>query len=103
MTVTAGSTDGFKYTSVIYGAGAFGYGVGSAEVPVEIDRLAGGGNGGGIETLWERNTWLIHPFGFKQTSTPSAVSFTQAELSTAAVWDRVVDRKLVPMAFLVTN
>lgn len=103
LTVTAGSTDGFKYTSIIYGADAFGYGVGAAEVPVEVEREAAQGNGGGIETLWERNTWILHPFGFQQTGTPAAVSFTQAELATAAVWDRVVDRKLVPMSFLVTN
>lgn len=103
MTVTAGTTSGFKYTSVLFGAGAFGYGVGSPDVPVEVERYADKGNGGGIETLWVRNTWLLHPFGFQQTGTPAAVSFTQAELATAAVWDRVVERKNVPMAFLVTN
>ena len=103
MTVTAGGTDGFKYTSVIYGQGAFGYGEGSAEVPVEVDREAAQANGGGIETLWERNTWLLHPFGFQQLTTPAAVSFTQAELATAAVWDRVLDRKLVPLSYLITN
>lgn len=103
LTVTAGTTDGFKYTSVIFGANAFGYGVGSPEVPVEVEREAAQGNGGGIETLWERNTWILHPFGFQQTGTPAAVSFTQTELATAAVWDRVVDRKLVPMSFLITN
>lgn len=104
LPVVAGTTDGFKYTSVIYGAGAFGYGEGEPEVPVELDRKAEGGNGGGIETLWERKTWILHPFGFKQVGTPAVgASFTLAELATAAVWDRVVDRKLVPMAFLITN
>lgn len=103
LPVVAGSTSGFKYTTVIYGPGAFGFGVGSAEVPVEVEREAAQANGGGIETLWERNTWVLHPFGFQQTGTPAAVSFTLAELSTAAVWDRVVDRKLVPLAYLVTN
>lgn len=103
MSVTAGTTDGFKYTSVAFGPGAFGYGVGSPDTPVEIEREAAQANGGGIETLWERNTWLLHPFGFQQTGTPAANSFTQAELATAAVWDRVLDRKLIPMAALVTN
>lgn len=103
MTVTAGATDGFKYTSVLYGADAWGFGVGSAEVPVAVDRKEEQGNGGGIETLWERNTWLLHPFGFQQLTTPAAVSFTQTELATAAVWDRVVDRKLIPIAYLITN
>lgn len=99
----AGSTDGFKYVSVLFGQGAFGYGVGSPEVPVEIEREAAQADGGGIETLWERNTWLLHPFGFQQTGTPTGNSFTQAELSTAAVWTRVLERKLIPMAFLITN
>lgn len=103
MTVTAGTTDGFKYTSVIFGAGAFGYGVGMPEVPVEVEREAAQGDGGGIETLWERNTWLLHPFGFQQTGTPAGLSFTQAELAAAAQWDRILERKLVPISFLVTN
>mgnify|MGYP000058715201 CR=1 FL=1 len=103
MTVTAGTTSGFKYTSVLFGAGAFGYGVGSPEVPVEVEREAAQGNGGGIETLWVRNTWILHPFGFKATGTPAGQSFTQAELGTAATVDRVLDRKLIPMAFLTTN
>jgi hypothetical protein len=103
LTVTAGSTNGFKYTSVLFGSGAFGYGVGSPITPVAIDRNEEQGDGGGIETLWVRNTWLLHPFGFEQTGTPSGISFTQAELATAAVWSRVLARKLVPLSYLVTN
>ena len=103
LTVTAGSTNGFKYTSVLFGPGAFGYGVGSPITPVAIDRNEEQGDGGGIETLWVRNTWLLHPFGFQQTGTPDGVSFTQEELALAAQWDRVLPRKNVPMAYLVTN
>jgi hypothetical protein len=103
LTVTAGSTSGFKYTSVMFGAGAFGYGVGSPEVPVEVEREASQGEGGGIETLYVRNTWILHPFGFQQTGTPAGVSFTQAELALAAQWDRVLERKQVPLAYLITN
>jgi len=103
MTVTAGSTNGFKYTSVLFGAGAFGYGVGSPDTPVEVEREAAQGDGGGIETLWLRNTWILHPFGFQQTGTPSGNSFTLAELGTAGVWDRVIERKNIPLAYLITN
>ena len=103
LTVTAGTTDGFKYNSVLFGPGAFGYGVGSPITPVAIDRNEEQGDGGGIETLWVRNTWLLHPFGFQQTGTPAGVSFTQAELALAAQWDRVLPRKNVPIAYLVTN
>lgn len=103
LTVTPGATDGFKYTSVIYGPGAFGYGQGSPIVPVEIEREAAQGDGGGIETLWVRNTWLLHPFGFQQTGTPAGNSFTQAELALATSWDRIIDRKLIPISYLITN
>lgn len=103
MRVVAGSTSGFKYTSVLYGSGSFGYGEGSAKNPIELDREAAQGNGGGVETLWERKTWLLHPFGFATGTAPAAVSYTLAELGNAASWDRVVERKNVPLAFLITN
>lgn len=102
-TVTAGTTDGFKYTSVLYGEGAFGYGDGAPLNPVEIEREAAQGNGAGVETLWTRKTWILHPFGFKTTGTPASVSFSLAELGLAATWERVVERKNVPLGFLVTN
>lgn len=102
-TVTAGTTDGFKYTTVLYGDAAFGYGEGSPAKPVAIQSDEDQGNGAGIETLWVRNTWLLHPFGFQNTGTPAADSFTLAELATATSWDRVVERKNVPLAFLITN
>lgn len=103
MTVTAGATDGFKYTTVLFGEGAFGYGKGMPDYPVELARSESGGNGGGIGTLWTRETFLLHPLGFQSTGTPAGDSFSIAELKLATSWDRVIDRKLVPMAFLVCN
>lgn len=104
FTVTAGTTDGFKYTSVLFGRGAFGYGEGMPTVPVEVDRDASQGNGGGTEELWVRNTWLIHPFGFATGTAPAGNSYTLAELATATSWNRVFDyRKNIPLAFLITN
>lgn len=103
LTVTAGSTDGFKYTSVLFGQGAFGYGEGSPTNPVEVERQALQGNGGGVEYLGERKTWLLHPAGFQSTGTPAGDSQTLAELALATSWSRVVERKNVPLAFLITN
>lgn len=103
LPVIAGTTSGFKYVSVLFGPGAFGYGVGSPDTPVEVDRAPEQGNGGGIETLWVRNTWILHPFGFQSTGTPAGLSFTNAELAAATSFNRVLDRKLVPLAFLITN
>lgn len=113
MPVLAGGTSGFKYVSILYGQACFGYGEGSPEVPTEVDRKADGGNGGGIETLWSRKTWLIHPTGHKFTSNtvsgpaapnnPVGISPTNADLALAANWERVYARKNIPLAFLVTN
>lgn len=100
--VTTGT--GFKYTSVLFGAGAFGYGDGSALVPVETERRGREGNGGGVEYVGERKSWLIHPFGYKVSTAPANVAgYTLAELKGAVTWERVVERKSVPLAFLVTN
>jgi hypothetical protein len=70
----------------------------------EIERYADQGNGGGIETLWVRETYVLHPFGFKATGTPSnGITFTLSELAGAGTVDRVIERKNIPLAFLVTN
>lgn len=102
--VVAGTTDGFKYLTILFGEGAFGYGEGMPKVPVEVERNALQGDGGGVETLIERKTWLLHPAGYQFTqATMTGVSPTQAELATANNWTRVFDRKNVPMSFLITN
>lgn len=100
---TGGGDDAPKFTSILFGAGAFGYGNGTPKVPVAVQREEDQGNGGGVETLWTRRTWLMHPFGFKVDASPADVSFDLAELADAATWDRVVERKNVPLAALVTN
>jgi len=102
-TVVAGATDGQKYVSILFGAGAFGYGSGSPRVPVAVERSELGGRGSGVETLIERKTWILHPNGYAIKSTPAGLSHTNTELANAAAWERVVERKAVPLAFLVTN
>lgn len=92
-----------RFTSVLFGAGAFGFGNGTPNMPTEIEREASQGKGAGIETIWTRKTWLLHPFGFQNTGTPASFSFTLAELALATTWDRVVARKNIPLSFLVTN
>lgn len=104
LPVIAGTTSGFKYVSIIFGAGALGYGTGTPKVPAEIDRIPAGGNGGGLENIWERKTWLIHPTGHDWLDASVAGrSPTLAELRLAANWSRTFDRKNVPIAFLQTN
>lgn len=103
LPAVAGTTDGVKYLSVLFGPGAIGWGEGSPNVPVEIDRDASNADGGGVEEIWNRKTWLLHPLGFQHTGTPAGNSFTLAELKAAAQWDRVVERKNVPISFLWSN
>lgn len=94
----------FQYTSILFGAGAFAYGDGNPDVPSENFRLPSSGNGGGEDQVWERKTWLLHPFGFSFTSnTVTGQTPSIANLKVAANWTRQVPRKNVPLAFLVTN
>lgn len=95
-----------KYISILFGAGAMGWGAGTPHTPEEVERAPARGNGGGVEELWTRRTWLIHPAGYKflsTTVTGPGISPTWADLALAANWERVVDRRHVPMSFLLTN
>ena len=104
MTVTPGTTSGFKYTSILFANGAFGFGEGSPYMPMEINRESKQGNGGGINEIGERKTWLLHPFGFADVGTPASESYTLAELRAATTWNRVTQsRKTIPLAFLISN
>jgi len=104
LPVIAGTTSGFRYVSVLYKTGVFGYGEAMAKRPVavEYDELAG--NGAGIETLVERKQWLIHPEGYKwNEDTVVGDSPTVAECANPDNWTRVFERENVGIAFLVTN
>lgn len=104
MPVIAGTTSGFKYVSALFGPGVIGFGSNSPLVPAEVYRRPDQGNGGGVEQLWERKSWVIHPFGYKFLSgSVAGQSPTNAEMKLAANWQRVVPRKNVPLAFLITN
>lgn len=104
MPIIPGDVSGFRYVTALYGRGLFGYGRGTPNVPVEVARSATAGNGGGQETLWTRKTYLLHPRGFSFTDAQvEGQSATLAELQNADNWDRKWDRKLVPLAFLITN
>lgn len=104
MPVVAGTTSGFKYTSMLFGEGAIGYGEANPLIPVETYRRPDQGNGGGVEQLWERKAMVVHPFGYQFTSASVAgLCPTLAELKLSANWARVIERKNVPIAFLITN
>ena len=97
------------YTSMLLGAGSFGYGYGSPTTPSEVDRDPASGEGGGQEILYSRTSEIIHPvgFSFSSASLTGGAGNTQAsyaDLENATNWDRVFqNRKNVKMAFINTN
>lgn len=104
----AGTTSGFKYTSYLFGNGALGYaeaeGDGGPKKPVELSSVAEAGNGEGVETVWYRRHWVMHPRGVAFTGNPAAAAgVTDAELATAGNWTRKYDPKLIRMVAVTTN
>ena len=97
-------TNRVTYTTVLFGTGSWIWGNGRVQTPSETEREASSGNGGGQDTLHSRRADIIHPLGFSFVSgTVAGQSPTLAELASSSNWDRVWERKNVPLAFLQTN
>lgn len=105
-----GTTSGTVYKTFFFGAGAFQMGEAAlGNVPIE------GGFGtealelardaaAGLNKLYSRRRFILHPHGFKWTSSSLAgQSPTNAELATAANWDRVFEKKNTRIVEMLTN
>jgi hypothetical protein len=94
-----------KFVSILFGHNVFAFGDGAPIDPIAVSKIEDAGNGAGEERLFVRKKWIIQPFGFKTNDIVPAdgKSYTFAELAMADKWSRVVDRKNVPMAFLISN
>lgn len=95
-----------NYTTVLFGAGAVGYAVAEPRVAAgtEVENLPSAGRGGGQQILHSRINLAVHPSGFSWAEgTIDGESPTIAELADASHWLRVVERKAVPLAFLITK
>jgi hypothetical protein len=100
-------TNRVKYVTYLVGRGAFAFG----EAPmlgtpnVELDRKPEQGNGMGVDLLFTRRQFIMHPYGFRWTDASTAGETpTRAELALATNWVRCYpERKQVPLAFLLTN
>ncbi|MGA7523485.1 MAG: hypothetical protein WBW84_13590 [Acidobacteriaceae bacterium] len=94
---------GGAYLSVVFRAGAVGFAEGPGRIPIEFFRWPQQGNGAGVEELHSRRNSIIAVNGFSFTSSSVASDSPDgAELATAANWSRVVPRKNVPLAFIIT-
>ena len=96
------------YESWLFGGGAVRLGVGAPKVPTELDRKAGGANGGGQEILYNRVEWSLHPVGHKYAGTAANGGPTNAattnNLAHADSWQRVFpERKQIKIARLITR
>lgn len=101
---------GNVYDTWLFGENAFQMGVGQPAVPTEIDRKAGGGNGGGQDVLYNRVQWSLHPTGHSWIGSPvdaggpSNTGTANPDLDEAGSWTRVYpERKQIKFARLRTR
>jgi hypothetical protein len=96
------------YHSYLFGAGALMYGIGTPAVPVETERVARGGNGGGEELLINRVNFCVHPAGHAFVPSPTqggpSNAATSGNLAHADSWKRVFpERNQIKIARLITR
>jgi len=98
------------YHTWLVGRTSFLIGMGSAKVPVEIERVPEGGNGGGQTILWNRIEWAIHPVGHAWIGTAPSSGPANGDAATANTlahadsWSRVYpERKQIAIARLITR
>lgn len=98
-------TNRIRYWNFLLGTDALGWAESPVATPVEVEQDPSAGDGMGVETLWTRRQFAMHPYGIKFTDTSVGGEFpTVAELRLAANYDRVYpERKQIPMALLITN
>ena len=101
---SAGTGLAGKYYTYILGRGAMQLGMGSPRIPSEVYRAPNGGNGGGIETLYSRQEFVLAPEGTSFVGTATEGGADNTALATAANWSRrYPERKQVRIARLVTQ
>lgn len=98
-------TNRTKYVTYLLGSDAICFN----EVPpanaVAVDTDESKANGMGVDELWTRRQFVLHPYGIKWADSSVSGEFpTNAELALATNWDRVyAERKQIPISFLLTN
>lgn len=94
-----------RFWTALLGADAFGWAESPVAKPVEVESKPSAADGMGVEELWTRKQFAMHPYGIKFTDASVGGEFpTAAELRLGANWDRVYpERKQIPMALLISN
>ncbi len=103
MPKVAGGSSGFKYTSYFFARGAVAFANSSYQVmPVEVYRDPT--KGGGIDILYTRQQFVMHPRGFSWVKTAdTGITPSDEDLYTDTSWDRVYQLKNTGVVALITN
>lgn len=111
MTNVAGTTSGFRYSTYLFGAGAFArvkipvsqFAAGAAQNEVVLVQEEKEGTGAGTSNLISRWYGLLHPRGIKFVASVTGTGPTDAQLVAAASWTKVWLDKNIRIAELITN
>jgi len=103
LPVIDGSTNGYKYHSYLFKAGAVAYGENNSFLtPAEVYRNPK--RGGGVDELYTRTKFAIHPLGFSwNMSADTGITPTDANLYADTSWDRVYEKKNTGVVCLISN
>jgi hypothetical protein len=86
------------------GAVAFGEGNPAGMVPIELERRANGGNGGGADILHSRRSVVVHPQGMEYKGVvPGKTTNIYTNLEAAATWGLEVPQEMFGFRFLTFN
>jgi len=103
LPVTAGSVDGYKYTSYLFKPGAVGYGENMGPIQA-VETYRDPSKGSGIDVLYTRRQFAFAPMGFSWNKADnSAITPTHADLYAATSWDRVFNLKNTGVVSIVSN
>lgn len=90
--------------AIIARTGAVGYGEGTAQVALEVERKANAANGGGADILHSRFSRVIHPQGMSfDASIPADQAAVKTALESAASWSKVAPDAQFGFRFVTFN
>ncbi len=104
LPVTSLGGGNFAYTSYLSAPGILGFGESPPDMPVEVERKAAKGMGTGMETLYTRRQFALHPMGHNWKETTVALQFpSNTELELATNWERKFpERKQLPFVAIIS-
>ncbi len=96
---------GYAYTSYLSAPGVIAFGESAPAIPVETERYPSQGNGVGVEALFTRRQFAMHPIGHNWKEASVVKQFpSNTELATASNWERKFpERKQIPFVAIVSK